>query len=143
MTRHSWIGGSAAAAAAACWLSGSAQAHHSFAMYDLGKSYVMTGVVTRVDPNPNHLQLFFAPLNDARDQVVKDAKGQPIVWAVEKPQAAPRAKVSRSTTFRAVRSSASACTRTATAFRPAGAARAACLSAPPIRRPHPASTATR
>ena len=71
------------AAAALCWLSGNAQAHHSFAMYDLGKTYVMTGVVTRVDPNPNHLQLFFAPLNDERDQVVKDAKGQPVVWAVE------------------------------------------------------------
>ena len=71
------------AAAAVCWLSGHAQAHHSFAMYDLGKTYVMTGVVTRVDPNPNHLQLFFAPLNDARDQVVRDAKGQPVVWAVE------------------------------------------------------------
>ena len=86
MTRHRWIGHSAAAAAAvlaAGWLSGSAQAHHSFAMYDLGKTYVMTGVVTRVDPNPNHLQLFFAPLNDARDQVIKDAKGQPVVWAVE------------------------------------------------------------
>jgi len=27
-----------------------------------------------VDPNPNHLQLFVAPLNDARDQVVKDGK---------------------------------------------------------------------
>ena len=64
VTRHRWIGRSAAAAAAvlaAGWLSGSAQAHHSFAMYDLGKTYVMTGVVTRVDPNPNHLQLFFAP----------------------------------------------------------------------------------
>ena len=56
-------------AAAAWWLAASMQAHHSFAMYDLGRTYVMTGVVTRVDPNPNHLQLFFAPLNDARDQV--------------------------------------------------------------------------
>ena len=71
------------AAAAACWLAGRAQAHHSFAMYDLGKTYVITGVVTRVDPNPNHLQIFFAPLNDARAQVVRDSKGQPVVWAVE------------------------------------------------------------
>jgi hypothetical protein len=59
------------------------EAHHSFAMYDVKKTYVMTGVVTRVDPNPNHLQLFFAPLNEARDQVIRDAKGEPIVWAVE------------------------------------------------------------
>src|SRR5687767_11088601 len=62
---------------------GSAAAHHSFAMYDIGKTYVLTGVVTRVDPNPNHLQLFFVPLNDARDQIVKNAKGEPVVWAVE------------------------------------------------------------
>jgi hypothetical protein len=58
-------------------------AHHSFAMYDVSKTYVMTGVVTRVDPNPNHLQIFFAPLNEARDQVVRDEKGEPVVWAVE------------------------------------------------------------
>ena len=86
MTRHARVRRLVAAtmaAAAVCWLSGNAQAHHSFAMYDLGKTYVITGVVTRVDPNPNHLQLFFAPLNDARDQVVLDAKGQPVVWAVE------------------------------------------------------------
>ena len=59
------------------------QAHHSFAMYDLDKTYVMTGVVTRVDPNPNHLQIFFAPLNEARDQVLRDGKGEPVVWALE------------------------------------------------------------
>ena len=73
----------ALAAAAVCMFAGSAQAHHSFAMYDLKKTYVMTGVVTRVDPNPAHLQIFFAPLNEARDQVLRDDKGQPIVWAVE------------------------------------------------------------
>jgi len=86
VTRHARVRRRVAAtmaAAAVCWLSGNAQAHHSFAMYDLGKTYVMTGVVTRVDPNPNHLQLFFAPLNDARDQIVKNAKGEPVVWAVE------------------------------------------------------------
>jgi Family of unknown function (DUF6152) len=60
-----------------------ALAHHSFAMYDTKKVYVMTGVVTRVDPNPNHLQIFFAPLNEARDAVLRDANGEPIVWAVE------------------------------------------------------------
>jgi hypothetical protein len=62
---------------------GFAQAHHSFAMYDLNKTYVMTGVVVRVDPNPNHLQIFFAPLNEARDQVIRDNKDQPFVWALE------------------------------------------------------------
>ena len=69
-----------------------AAAHHSFAMYDVGKNYVMTGIVTRVDPNPNHLQIFFAPLNEARDQVLKDDAGEPIVWAVEMDGAAIAAR---------------------------------------------------
>ena len=58
-------------------------AHHSLAMYDLKKTYVLTGVVVRVDPNPNHLQLFVAPLNDARSQVLKDIRQEPLVWAIE------------------------------------------------------------
>jgi hypothetical protein len=66
---------------AACAVS--VRAHHSLAMYDLKKTYVLTGVVVRVDPNPNHLQLFVSPLNDARDQVLKDSRQQPIVWAIE------------------------------------------------------------
>jgi hypothetical protein len=61
----------------------SVRAHHSLAMYDLKKTYVLTGVVARVDPNPNHLQLFVSPLNDARDQVLKDSRNQPVVWAIE------------------------------------------------------------
>ena len=65
-----------------------AQAHHSFAMYDVTKTYVMTGIVTRIDPNPNHLQVFISPLNDAHDQVLKDDKGEPIVWAIEMDSAA-------------------------------------------------------
>jgi hypothetical protein len=69
-----------------------ASAHHSFAMYDVAKTYVMTGVVTRVDPNPNHLQIFFAPLNEARDQVLKNDKGEPIVWGVEMMGAAIEAR---------------------------------------------------
>ena len=73
----------AALAAAALYAPSGVRAHHSFAMYDLSKTYVMTGVVTRIDPNPNHLQIFFAPLNDARDQVLRDGKGEPIVWALE------------------------------------------------------------
>ena len=60
-----------------------ASAHHSFAMYDQQKTYVFTGVVTRVTPDANHLQIFFAPLNEKRDQVIRDAAGQPVVWTVE------------------------------------------------------------
>ena len=59
------------------------RAHHSFAMYDLNKTYVMTGVVVRVDPNPNHLQIFFAPLNDARIRSFATARSEPVVWALE------------------------------------------------------------
>jgi len=60
-----------------------AQAHHSFAMYDLKKTKVFTGVVTRVDPAPNHLQIFFAPMNAERKNVERDENGEPIIWAVE------------------------------------------------------------
>jgi hypothetical protein len=85
MTRHGFMNriAATAAVAAVCALSAGVRAHHSFAMYDLTKTYVMTGVVTRVDPNPNHLQVFFAPLNEARDQVLRDGKGEPVVWALE------------------------------------------------------------
>ena len=38
-----------------------AAAHHSFAMYDEKKTYVFTGVVTRISPDANHLQIFFSP----------------------------------------------------------------------------------
>ena len=60
------------AVAAICAFALTAQAHHSFAMYDPDKTYVITGVVVRVDPNPNHLQIFFVPLNEARDQIIRD-----------------------------------------------------------------------
>lgn len=57
-----------------------AQAHHSFAMYDEKKIYVFTGVVTRISPDANHLQIFFSPLDEARKSVVRDASGEPVVW---------------------------------------------------------------
>jgi hypothetical protein len=60
-----------------------AQAHHSFAMYDEKKTYVFTGVVTRISPDANHLQIFFSPLDETRKVVVRNASGEPVVWAVE------------------------------------------------------------
>jgi hypothetical protein len=60
-----------------------AQAHHSFAMYDEKQIYVFTGVVMRISPDANHLQIFFAPLDEARRAVVRDSSGEPVVWAVE------------------------------------------------------------
>lgn len=77
------VSGAALGALLCLAVAGAANAHHSFAMYDTSRTYVMTGVVTRVDPNPNHLQIFVAPLNEARDQVIRGADGEPIIWAVE------------------------------------------------------------
>ncbi|MES2603926.1 MAG: DUF6152 family protein [Pseudomonadota bacterium] len=58
-------------------------AHHSFAMYDTQQVQVFTGVVSRIDPAPNHLQIFFAPMNDDRKNVERDDKNQPKIYAVE------------------------------------------------------------
>ncbi len=73
----------AAALAAAVVLAVPASAHHSFAMYDSRQTKVFTGVVTRVDPAPNHLAIFFAPMNEERTNVLRDENGEPIVWSVE------------------------------------------------------------
>lgn len=69
--------------ATATMLAAPAQAHHSFAMYDTRITKVFTGVVTRIDPAPNHLTIFFAPMNAERTNVERDAEGKPISWAVE------------------------------------------------------------
>ncbi len=58
-------------------------AHHSFSIFNMEKTQVFTGVVTRVNPDANHLQIFFAPMNDERKNVVRGADGKPVVWAVE------------------------------------------------------------
>jgi hypothetical protein len=60
-----------------------AKAHHSFAIFDSSVTKVFTGVVTRVNPDVNHLQIFFAVMNEERTNVIRDDKGDPIVWAVE------------------------------------------------------------
>ncbi|HEY8521855.1 MAG TPA: DUF6152 family protein [Gammaproteobacteria bacterium] len=60
-----------------------ALAHHSFSIFDQEVTKVFTGVVTNVNPDANHLQIFFAPMNEERTNVLRDADGKPIVWAVE------------------------------------------------------------
>jgi Family of unknown function (DUF6152) len=60
-----------------------AWAHHSFAAYNMDVTKVFTGVVTRVNPDANHLQIFFAPMNEERKNVLRDAQGEPVIWAVE------------------------------------------------------------
>jgi hypothetical protein len=59
------------------------RAHHSFAAYNMDIIKVFTGVVTRVNPDANHLQIFFAPMNDERKNVLRDGEGKPVIWAVE------------------------------------------------------------
>src|SRR5262245_11972123 len=48
----------AAAATVALLVAVPTWAHHSFAAYDMDKTIVFTGVVTRVNPDANHLQIF-------------------------------------------------------------------------------------
>jgi hypothetical protein len=73
----------AATLAGAVMLAAPVWAHHSFAMYDLRITKVVTGVVERIDPAPNHLAIFFAVMNPDRKNVERDADGKPILWSVE------------------------------------------------------------
>jgi Family of unknown function (DUF6152) len=58
-------------------------AHHSFAAYDMNATRILTGVVTRVNPDANHLQIFFAPMNEERKNVERDKDGKPLIWSME------------------------------------------------------------
>ena len=58
-------------------------AHHSYAMYDGSVYRVFTGVVVRVIPNAAHFEMHFVPLNPERDALVRDDKGEPLVWVVQ------------------------------------------------------------
>jgi hypothetical protein len=76
-------GGLVAATLTAAVLAAPAYAHHSFSIFDASQTKTFTGVVTRVNPDANHLQIFFAPMNEARTNVERSADGKPIIWAVE------------------------------------------------------------
>ena len=69
-----------------------AWAHHSFSIFDAEQTKTFTGVVTRVNPDANHLQIFFAPMNQERKNVERNADGKPVVWAVEMAGSAQSAK---------------------------------------------------
>jgi hypothetical protein len=60
-----------------------AAAHHSFSAYNMQVTRVVTGVVVRVNPDANHLQIFFAPMKPDRRTVMRDKQGNPVIWAVE------------------------------------------------------------
>jgi hypothetical protein len=76
-------GAGAGALALAAAAAAPAFAHHSFGMFDGSVTRVFTGVVVRVSPDANHLQIFFAPMNEERTNVLRDEAGEPVVWAVE------------------------------------------------------------
>lgn len=84
-----WLLDRARRGAAAALLAGgaafavTAHGHHSFSVYDSSVVKIFTGVVTRVNPDANHLQIFFAPMNEDRKNVERGPDGKPIVWAVE------------------------------------------------------------
>jgi hypothetical protein len=65
-----------------------AHAHHSYAMYDGTVYRVFTGVVVRVIPNAAHFEIHFVPLNKDRTALVRDEKGEPLVWVVQMESAA-------------------------------------------------------
>jgi len=79
-------------ATAAGLASGTLSAHHSFAMYDQTIRYVFTGVVERVNPDAGHLQIFFVPLNENRDALMRDDAGKRVTWLVEMGGAAASAR---------------------------------------------------
>src|SRR5215212_2252381 len=69
-----------------------AHAHHSYAMYDGSVYRVFTGVMVRVIPNAAHFEMHFVPLNEQRDALVRDDKGEPLVWVVQMESAAQAMK---------------------------------------------------
>jgi hypothetical protein len=69
-----------------------ALAHHSFAIFNNEVMKEFTGVVTRVNPDANHLQIFFAPMNEQRTNVERTPDGKPVIWAVEMAGSAQAAK---------------------------------------------------
>jgi uncharacterized protein DUF6152 len=77
------VGALAGPTAAALMIAAPAFAHHSFAQYNMDQTKVFTGVVTRVNPDANHLQIFFAVMNDERKNVIRGEDGKPQLWAVE------------------------------------------------------------
>lgn len=69
----------------------SAQAHHSFAMYDQAKQDTYTGKLVRFIPGANHAQLLFEIVGaDGKPQLGAD--GKVITWGVELGPAAAIAK---------------------------------------------------
>ena len=71
-------------------LTAGVQAHHSYAMYDGSLYRVFTGVIVRIVPNAAHFEMHFVPLNEERNALVRDEKGEPLVWVAQM-ESAPQA----------------------------------------------------
>ena len=61
----------------------SADAHHSYAMYNGTLYHVYTGVVVRIIPNAAHFEMHMVPLNEQRDALARGADGEPEVWVLQ------------------------------------------------------------
>jgi len=86
---RTWIAGLAAAASFIISAT-PARAHHSFAMYNMALTRVMTGKLTRFIPGSNHAQLIFEVLNADGSPVIEH--GKPLVWGMETGSAAAMAR---------------------------------------------------
>jgi len=64
-------------------LATTAEAHHSYSMYDGSIYRVFTGVMVRVVPNAAHFEMHFVPLNEERTALVRDEQGEPVTWIVQ------------------------------------------------------------
>jgi hypothetical protein len=69
---------------------GTAVAHHSFAMYDQTKTLTFTGVLTSFVSQANHAEMHFIPLG-ADGKPMKAANGEYVEWGVEMAGAAAMA----------------------------------------------------
>ena len=71
-------------------LTAGVRAHHSYAMYDGSLYRVFTGVIVSIVPNAAHFEMHFVPLNEERNALVRDEKGEPLVWVAQM-ESAPQA----------------------------------------------------
>jgi hypothetical protein len=90
--RFTRIAATIVAIASVVLLAPPARAHHSYAMYDGAVYRVFTGVIVRIVPNAAHFEMHFVPLNEQRDALVRDEKGQPLVWVAQMESAAQALK---------------------------------------------------
>ncbi|HKE86562.1 MAG TPA: DUF6152 family protein [Vicinamibacterales bacterium] len=89
-TRYTRLAGALSVIAAGAMMVTPALSHHSFAMYNMTVTKVMTGKLTRFIPGSNHAQLIFEVLNPDGTPVIEN--GKPLVWGMETGSAAAMAR---------------------------------------------------